>query len=175
VPTPNSKLTKGKTVKQNKTNIKVLYGQALPGVGRAHDDYIPLNIAASILGYGFHGMLMEKVRMQDGLTYGIESHITPGAFRLGATFPPRNLEKGKQDIKGVLKVWRDGITPEEVELQKQRLQLMHITLSDKAETYVAAQHTFLDVNKVQACSFEDVLAAFDRNIKINKLTEIVVG
>ena len=174
IPAPNCKPC-GKTVKQNKTNVKVLYGQALPGVGREHKDYIPLNIAASILGYGFHGMLMSKVRMEDGLTYGIESHITPGAFRLGATFPPRNLEKGKQDIKEVLKVWREGITPEEVNLQKQRLELMHITLSDQAKMYVQAQHTFLDASKIQACSHADVLAAFDEHIKINKLSEVVVG
>ena len=175
VPTPACKPCGGKTVKQNKTNVKVLYGQALPGVGREHEDFIPLNIAASILGYGFHGMLMEKVRMEDGLTYGIESHISPGAFRVGATFPPRNLERGKQDIKEVLKVWRMGITPKEVRLQKERLQLMHITLSDQAKMYVQAQHTFLDVNKIQACSYTDVAEAFDRHLKLDKLTEVVVG
>lgn len=175
IPTPACKPCGGKTVKQDKTNVKVLYGQALPGVGRAHKDYIPLNIAASILGYGFHGMLMQKVRMEDGLTYGIESHISPGAFRVGATFPPRNLEKGKQDIKEVLKVWREGITPEEVNLQKERLSLMHITLSDNAKMYCQAHHTFLDESKIQACSHADVLAAFDEHIKINKLSEVVVG
>ena len=175
IPAPACKPCGGKRVKQNKTNVKVLYGQALPGIGRAHKDYIPLNIAASILGYGFHGLLMQKVRMEDGLTYGIESHISPGAFRVGATFPPRNLERGKQDIKEVLKVWREGITPKEGDLQKQRLQLMHITLSDNAKMYCQAQHTFLDESKIQACSHADVLAAFDEHIKINKLSEIVVG
>ena len=175
IPAPACNTCGGKTVKQDKTNVKVLLGQALPGVGREHKDYIPLNIAASILGYGFHGMLMEKVRMEDGLTYGIESHVSPGAFRVGATFPPRNLERGKQDIREVLKVWREGITPEEVDLQKKRLQLMHITLSDSAKMYVQAQHTFLDESKIQACSHADVLSAFDANIKLDKLTEIVVG
>ena len=81
---------------QDRTNVKVLYGQALPGVDRQHKDFIPLDIAASILGYGFHGLLMSKVRMQDGLTYGVESHVSPGAFRVGATFPPRNLEYVKK-------------------------------------------------------------------------------
>ena len=175
IPAPACNTCGGKTVKQDKTNVKVLLGQALPGVGREHDDYIPLNIAASILGYGFHGMLMSQVRMKDGLTYGIESHISPGAFHIGATFPPRNLEQGKQDIREVLKVWREGITPKEVELQKERLELMHITLSDSAKMYVQAQHTFLDKSKIQACSHADVLAAFDKHIKLNKLSEIVVG
>ena len=164
-----------KCVSQNKTSIKVLYGQALPNIGRSHKDFIPLNIAASILGYGFHGMLMSKVRMQDGLTYGIESHVAPGAFRIGATFPPRNVERGVQDIKSVLKVWKQGITAEEVSIQKQRLKLMPITLSDKSEVFVQAQHTFLDKNKIEACSHADVLAAFDNHININKLVEVRVG
>ena len=170
-----SKKPSNKCVSQNKTSIKVLYGQALPNIGRSHKDFIPLNIAASILGYGFHGMLMSKVRMQDGLTYGIESHVAPGAFRIGATFPPRNVERGVQDIKSVLKVWKQGITAEEVSIQKQRLKLMPITLSDKSEVFVQAQHTFLDKNKIEACSHADVLAAFDNHININKLVEIRVG
>jgi predicted Zn-dependent peptidase len=175
IPTARSRPNKSKVVKQNKTNVKVLYGLALPGVGREHEDFIPLNIAASILGYGFHGMLMTKVRMEDGLTYGIESHVSPGAFRIGATFPPRNLEKGKQDIKNVLNVWKDGLTSEEVDIQKERLQLMHITLSDQASMYCQAQHTFLDESKIQACSHADVLAAFDKHINLKKLSEVVVG
>ncbi len=52
---------------------------------------------------------------------------------------------------------------------------MHITLSDSAKTYVQAQHTFLDKSKIQACSHADVLKAFDAHIKLDKLTEIVVG
>ena len=162
-------------VSQNKTSIKVLYGQALPGIDRSHKDFIPLNIATAILGYGFHGMLMSKVRMHDGLTYGIESHLTPGALRIGATFPPRNVDRGVQDIKSVLQDWKQGITQKEVDIQKQRLKLMPITLSDKAENFVKAQHTFLDKNKIEACSYEDVLSAFDKHINIDKLVEIRVG
>ena len=175
IPAPSCHTCGGKTVKQGKTNVKVLYAQALPGIGREHKDFIPLNIAASILGYGFHGMLMEKVRMEDGLTYGIESHVQPGAFRVGASFPPRNLEQGKKDIRQVLKVWKMGITPKEVKLQKERLKLMHVTLSDQSQMYVQAQHTFLDESKIEACTYIDVTNAFDKHIKLDKLTEIVVG
>lgn len=174
VPVPNNK-PKSVAVQQNKTSIKVLYGQAIPNLSRQHKDFIPLNIASSILGYGFHGLLMRRVRMADGLTYGISSHVSAGAFNVGATFPPRNLEKGLKDIKCVLAQWRDGITPKEVEKQKERLKLMPITLSDSAAMYVRAQHTFLDENSINACSHADVLNAFDKHIDIHNLTEVRVG
>ena len=174
MPQPNLK-PKSTAVQQNKTSIKVLYGQALPGLNRQHEDYIPLNIAAAILGYGFHGMLMKRVRMADGLTYGIEAHIAPGTFQVGATFPPRNVEKGVKDIKCVLAKWRDGITQKEVQLQKERLKLMPITLSDSAAMYVKAQHTFLAEREIDRCSHADVLKAFDKHINPHNLTEIRVG
>lgn len=163
-------------VEQNKTSIKVLYGQALPTfLTRSHKDYVPLTIATAILGYGFHGLLTRRVRMQSGLTYSIESHIQPGLFQVGATFPPRNLQKGLTDIQAVLARWRSEISPKEVGLQKQRLKLMPITLSDSAEMYVKAQHTFLNEDLINSCSHSDVLAAFDKYINIHNLTHIRVG
>ena len=172
---PANHAPKSITVQQNKDSVNVLFGQALPNIGRAHKDFIPLNIATAILGYGFHGMLMTRVRVRDGLTYGIESHISPGIFQVGATFPPRNLERGVNDIKDVLADWRSSITEQEFKVQKERLKLMPITLSDNPATYVRAQHTFLDEDRINACSYQDVLNAFDKHIDINNLVQIRVG
>lgn len=163
------------TVHQDKDSVNVLLGQALPNIGRAHKDFIPLNIATAVLGYGFHGMLMTRVRIQDGLTYGIEAHISPGMFQVGATFPPRNLERGVNDIKGVLGAWREHITEQEFKVQKERLKLMPITLSDNPATYVRAQHTFLNEDRINACSYQDVLDAFDKHIDLKNLVQIRVG
>ena len=166
---------KSVTVQQNKDSVNVLFGQALPTIGRAHKDFIPLNIATSVLGYGFHGMLMSRVRIQDGLTYGIEAHISPGMFQLSASFPPRNLERGVNDIQKVLGEWRDHITELEFKVQKERLKLMPVTLSDNPTTYVRAQHTFLDEDRINACSYQDVLNAFDKHIDLKNLVQIRVG
>jgi predicted Zn-dependent peptidase len=172
---PASQAPKSVTVQQNKDSVNVLFGQALPNIGRAHKDFIPLNIAAAVLGYGFHGMLMTRVRIRDGLTYGIEAHISPGIFQVGATFPPRNLERGVNDIKGVLADWRSSITEQEFKIQKERLKLMPITLSDNPATYVRAQHTFLSEDRINACSYQDVLNAFDKHIDLQNLVQIRVG
>ena len=166
---------KSVTVHQEKDSINVLFGQALPNIGRAHKDFIPLNIATAVLGYGFHGMLMTRVRIQDGLTYGIEAHISPGMFQVGASFPPRNLERGVNDIKGVLGAWKEHITEQEFKVQKERLKLMPITLSDNAATYVRAQHTFLNEDQINACTYQDVLNAFDKHIDLQNLVQIRVG
>jgi predicted Zn-dependent peptidase len=174
VPIPNCK-PKSVAIQQNKTSIKVRYGQAIPHLSREHKDFIPLNIASAILGYGFHGLLMSRVRMADGLTYGIESHISPGALNISATFPPRNLDKGVKDIQTVLAGWRNGITRKEVNIQKQRLKLMPITLADNAAVYVKTHHTFLNEKLIDACTYEDVLQAFDTHIDIHNLTEVRVG
>lgn len=174
VPSP-SHTPKSVTVQQGKDSINVLFGQSLSGVGRAHKDFIPLNIATAVLGYGFHGLLMTRVRIQDGLTYGIEAHISPGKFQVGATFPPRNLERGVKDIQRVLGEWRENITEQEFKIQKERLKLMPITLSDNPKTYVRAQHTFLDEERINACTHQDVMNAFDKHIDLKNLVQIRVG
>jgi len=160
---------------QGKTSIRVLYAHALPEIGRHHPDYIPLTVAASVLGYGFGGMLMKRVRMADGLTYGISSHIEPGKFQIGASFPPRNLKRGLDDIQQVLANWKGSITQAEVSKQIRRLNLMPTTISDRADMFCKAQHSFLDASKVSACSLEDVLQAFDKHIDIHNLTCVQVG
>lgn len=170
-----SQTPKSVTVQQGKDSINVLFGQSLSGIGRSHKDFIPLNIATAVLGYGFHGMLMTRVRIQDGLTYGIEAHISPGKFQVGATFPPRNLERGVKDIQRVLGEWRENITEQEFRVQKERLKLMPITLSDDPKTYVRAQHTFLDEERINACTYQDVMNAFDKHIDLQNLVQIRVG
>ena len=160
---------------QGKTSVKVLCAQALPGVGRHHPDFVPLSVASAVLGYGFGGMLMKRVRMADGLTYGISSHLEPGRFQISASFPPRNLERGKQDIQQVLAQWRGNITQKEVDNQIRRINLMPTTLSDRADMFCRAQHTFLDEQEVRNCTLDQVLDAFDRHIDIHNLVQVEVG
>lgn len=162
-------------VLQDKPNVKVIMSQAIPKLSREHKDFIPLKIASDILGYGFHGDLMHQIRIKHGLTYGSNSSISPGFFMVQATFPPRNLEKGVADMQDVLQKWRSTITSQEIEIQKSRLKLMPITLSDKPENFLKAYHTFLNNSDIEACSLQDVLTAFDTHIDISKLTVVQVG
>ena len=160
---------------QGKPNVKVVMAQAIPDMSRNHKDFLPLKIASDILGYGFHGDLMHQIRIQHGLTYGTNSSLSPGYFMAQAMFPPRNLEKGVSDFKDVMQKWRSSITQKEVDIQKTRLKLMPITISDKPDNFVKAHHAFANHADIEACKLEDVLRAFDTHIDINKLTMIQVG
>ena len=173
VPTPALNPTDHKVI-EGKQNVKVVFAQAVP-ISRQHKDFVPLKIASDILGYGFHGDLMHQLRIDHGLTYGARSSLTPGSFTAEATFPPRNLDKGVNDFKDVLQKWRSSISQEEVDIQKTRLKLMPITISDKPENFVKAHHSFVSNADIEACSVEDVLQAFDKHIDIHKLTMIQVG
>lgn len=174
VPTPAAKPSDHKVL-QGKTNVKVVLSQALPGVSRQHKDFIPLKIASDILGYGFHGDLMHQIRIDHGLTYGSRSSLAPGYFMAEATFPPRNLEKGTADLRDVMQKWRSSINEKEVNIQKTRLKLMPITLSDKPDNFVKAHHSFISHSDLEACTLQDVLQAFDKHIDISKLTMVQVG
>ena len=52
---------------------------------------------------------------------------------------------------------------------------MPITLADNAAMYVRTHHTFLDKSLIDACTYDDVLKAFDTHIDIHNLTEVRVG
>lgn len=174
VPVP-AKAPQDHKVLQGKENVKVVLAQAIPDLSREHKDFIPLKIASDILGYGFHGDLMQQIRIEHGLTYGSRSSLSPGFFMAEATFPPRNLDKGTADLKDVMQKWRASINQEEVDLQKTRLKLMPITLSDKPENFIKAHHSFIDNATLEACTLQDVIQAFDKHIDVNKLTMIQVG
>ena len=172
---PASLSPKDHKVLQGKENVKVVMAQAIPDLSREHKDFVPLKIASDILGYGFHGDLMHQIRIEHGLTYGSRSSLSPGFFMAEATFPPRNLDKGIADFKDVMQKWRGSINQGEVDIQKARLKLMPITLSDKPENFIKAHHSFIDNAQIEACNLEDVLQAFDKHIDVNKLTLIQVG
>ena len=164
------------SVIEGKENIKVVVSQAIPNLSRQHKDFIPLKIASDILGYGFHGDLMHQIRIDHGLTYGSRSSLAPGYFTAEATFPPRNLDKGVADLMDVVQnKWRPSINEKEVDIQKTRLKLMPITLSDKPENFIKAHHSFISNTDLEACKLEDVLRAFDTHIDVNRLTKVMVG
>ena len=143
--TPSRRMVKNTTilVPLNKTSVTVLIG-ASTGIGRESNDFLPLYVATSILGYGFHGQLMRIVRMERGLTYGAYARLEPHLFYASATFARSNVEKGIDAMRDAMARWSDSITIEEVEIQKKRLLLTPVVLSDDSKIRVKAYHTFLN-------------------------------
>lgn len=136
-------------VKLDKVSVTVLMG-ASTGIGRDSESYLPLYIACSILGYGFHGLLMRDVRMDKGLTYGAYARLEPYLFYASATFAQDNVERGMMEMKSTIGRWSDAITDTEVEIQKRRLLQLPVVLADDPKVLVKAHHTFFRPDAVRS-------------------------
>lgn len=93
------------------------------GPGRKTEDYLALRIANTILGGGFSSRLMDEIRDNRGLTYGIYSGYSfgrgVGTFEI-STFT-RNEKVGEllETTLGIYrKMFEDGITEEELSRAK---------------------------------------------------------
>lgn len=114
------------TAIKDKASIDYMLGAAT-GITKDHADYPALVLGLQILGdrNGFSGRLMQAVREQDGLTYGI--YATPngfgaadGAAVIWATFAPQLFEKGKAAIaREVKQLLESGPTAAETKLHAQ--------------------------------------------------------
>lgn len=99
-----------------------------PGVKRPHPDYYPLVVASYIFGDGgFTSRLMEKVRSNEGLAYGVDSDVGSDYNRQGTVGVSlqTKVETGAYAIKLVLeemdRMGKDGITDAELQRAKDGL------------------------------------------------------
>lgn len=76
------------------------------GVARAHPDYFPITVANTILGGGFTSRLVDRIRVQLGLTYSIGSRFAmyreAGTFRLSTFTRNETLRRTVDEALGVV-------------------------------------------------------------------------
>jgi zinc protease len=99
-----------------------------PGVKRPDPDYYPLIVASYIFGDGgFTSRLMEKVRSNEGLAYGVDSDVGSDYNRQATVLVSlqTKVETGAYAVKLVLEEMRrmakDGVTDEELQRAKDGL------------------------------------------------------
>lgn len=103
----------------DKTSVSVKMGYQT-SLQRSDPDYIPFSIANYILGGNGNARLMQSVRKEKGLTYGVYSYHTgdiktTGHWALQASFSPELLDEGMRAINEVLAEWHaKGVTEKEV-------------------------------------------------------------
>lgn len=109
---------------QDKTSTDMYIGQAI-GIDRNHPDYYPLMVGFYILGGNFSARLMQTVRDEQGLTYGIGSSVrgvdngNDGYWAIWGTFAPSLLQKGEEATLEQLTKWaREGVSKEELDSKK---------------------------------------------------------
>ena len=111
----------------DKTSSDVYIGQSVD-VTEDSDDYLNLMMGIYILGGNFSARLMQSVRDEQGLTYGIGSSITGcgygtnGHWYTWGTFSPNLVDKGiKSTLNEIEKWFVEGVTEQELVAKKTTL------------------------------------------------------
>lgn len=107
---------------------------------------VALSLAVDALGGGFTSTLMQKVREDQGLTYGIYSNTgtvdpSTSTFATQATFAPELVEKGVNLSRELVKHWREnGIDQEMLDHSKCRALGSVALASDSASAVCDSLH-----------------------------------
>ena len=111
------------TIKE-KTSADIYLGLPI-GIDRNHEDYYALMVGTYILGGNFSARLMQTVRDEQGLTYGISSWVggvdngNDGYWAIWGTFAPQLVQAGYDASMEQLTKWvNDGIMQNELESKK---------------------------------------------------------
>ncbi|MGH7741058.1 MAG: M16 family metallopeptidase [Candidatus Eiseniibacteriota bacterium] len=96
------------------------------GVARNHPDYYPITIANTILGAGFTSRLVNAIRVEQGLTYSIDSefHMYRDAGTFGVSTFTRNATLRRtidETLRVIHSLIEDGPTADELEKAKRYL------------------------------------------------------
>ena len=111
---------------EDKTSVDMFLGVPI-GIDRKHEDYYALMVGNYILGGNFAARLMQTVRDQMGLTYGIYSIISgvnngnDGYWSIWGTFAPNLLQKGKDAAVDQINDWVRGVTEDELNAKKETI------------------------------------------------------
>jgi hypothetical protein len=151
-------------------------------------DTAALELAVAILGDGFAGRLMTKLRTEMRISYGAYgAERSQGSDTLiygMATFDGENTEKGTQAMLSVVNQWKSGMEPiseERVEIFKERVASEHIIFSENPGTiaeelvlkdpiYLQQRHTLIE--QTTAEQINQVLMKF---VKPISTTCVVAG
>ncbi len=111
------------TIKE-KTSADIYIGLPI-GIDRDNEDYYPLMVGTYILGGNFSARLMQTVRDEQGLTYGIQSWVggvdngNDGYWAIWGTFAPQLVDKGHDAAIEQLQEWlENGVTQAELNAKK---------------------------------------------------------
>tara|TARA_B100002052_G_scaffold21791_1_gene17158 strand:- start:506 stop:1771 length:1266 start_codon:yes stop_codon:yes gene_type:complete len=124
-PAPNKRVHKFiECIIKDKTSCDLFVGQSID-INDNHKDYYSLMMGIYILGGNFSARLMQTVRDEQGLTYGIGSGMAGCSYGISGhwytwgTFSPDILDKGCDATVEQINSWFEtGITEEELQAKK---------------------------------------------------------
>lgn len=140
----------------DKTSCAVVWGCAV-------EPNAIIKVAASVLGGGFLGRLMQKVRDEKGLTYGIYAGVTDNMFLVKTSFNPTLLKQGIEETEKQIAMWRHGVTAEELQKHKSMIIGQRMVLQDDMAKYVDFTHSNKISNEqINSVTLEDVNATLEK-------------
>lgn len=165
---------------------------AYPGLRRGDPDYFSLLVGNHILGGGgFVSRLMEEVRQQRGLAYGVHSSFSPykqeGPFQIGLQTKKEQSEEAFALTQKVLKDFVvGGPTEEELVAAKQNIIggfPLRIDSNSKILSFLAMigfynlPLTYLTdyLVAVEAVTVDQIKQAFQRRIQPDGMVAVIVG
>lgn len=168
---------------------------ALPiGMTMDHPDYAPLAIANRIFGgSSMKSRLADRLRQQDGISYGASSYLrigaldTAGRFGIQASFAPQNLPRLKAGVQRELRRFlREGVTEEELAEAKSGLQQQGLVTRSRDEALVSmlAYQLFVGQTmgftaemerRIGQATVEQVNAAIRRYLDPDRFVEVYAG
>jgi zinc protease len=184
----------GQTLLQAPDKANAFYLAALPLVLRDDmPDFVPLILADEVLGGGSKSRLSERLRQQDGISYGAGSNLSVDSFdpvamwRLYALYAPDKLAVLRKGVEEELsRLLVQGITAEELTdakkslLEQRKLSrtrdsalagaLLHQLATGRTMGFSAA----LDA-AISAVSLEEVNAALRRHLRPELLLQVYAG
>jgi zinc protease len=160
------------------------------GISRRDPDYIPLVVANTILGGGFTSRLVEEIRVNRGLSYGVSSRllpqVQPGPFVISTfTKNATTLEIIKVALAELEKFRRDGATAAELAkargylkgafaIHNQTGSALANALADIAFYDLPADYYDVYLDRIMAVTLEDIARVAQR-LPFEKLQIVVLG
>jgi zinc protease len=176
----------------DKTSTDMYIGQPI-GISRDHEDYYPFMVGSFILGGNFSARLMQTVRNEQGLTYGIAAWIAgiddgnDGYWNVWGTFAPETLEKGREASMEQLDKWvADGVSADELAAKKSTItgtfkvglattRGMANQILTNAERGRPNSHLDNFPGIINALSLEQVNGAIKRYVDLEKTVFVAAG
>jgi len=177
----------------DKANAFYFAGQVLP-MNDAHPDYPALVIANYVFGAGaLSSRLGDRVRQQEGLSYGVGSVFRAGSLDERASISmyaitnPANMDRVVQVIREeLLKLQKDGLTTQELQRAQQgylqgqevsRTEDPHLAriLEDTLHAGRSMAYYAQQEDAIRKLTPEDVVAAFRKHISVDHVFTAIAG
>lgn len=176
----------------DKMNIDLRMGHVVD-LKRTDSDYLPLYLGNYVLGGNFSARLMDTIRDQEGLTYGIYSALRGfsglyrGYFKVQASFSVQDFEQGQKRTRELIEEFASkGVTKDELASKKRTVagsykvglastSSLATTIASNIETGLGKDYIDRFPELIESTELDAVNDAIQKYIKVEELKSASAG